>query len=521
MAKKARQKADASNYAAQLEGWLSDFKPVKIAAEQSKKADEGARQALYRALEELFSFGRRLIESDDPEIAKAFVTKMGGEWGAVAQKNPFVPLVKIAFNHAKPAPQSKYAKVLRLAHALSIEEPLSDWLASHENGLEGWYEEADEHLSPESQASRDEKEQALVQDGMAQLRKQSLSKNIKLTKPIDTSSEFVTAIVRVVGSDQVQIVDFLDTKETDVAPVLKRYGHKKRSTRSTLAKHSLFRLFRAVEFIHRVSTPPGSDERRLIIINAREHQGTSSIRLYSAATMYNFMFAEAELTGHDFKLAPGTSIYLDYADAEKFVRGFLQDGDWSLETNSNGSCTLVPSNNKLARITMPLLLDEQCAGIFIGTDAFTSAAATRFDYGSAQHVLGWLKAMREFVASNNKGKAAPADVDSVLKLSSSGSELTASAPRAPKVAPASLLPIPSSYSLPADRYIRVRDIQNLAEVVASYDLQMDGSITDADVSATFVALEAKADADLLRCHLPLAINKQGDYPKCCTPFRDE
>ncbi|MCM8737265.1 hypothetical protein M5E06_24400 [Azospirillum sp. A1-3] len=519
MARKAKRTAKGDNYDAQLATWIKEFEPVQKAAADSEKADEGARKALYAALEGLFDFGRRLLESGDFTIAQAFVDKMGGKWGAVAQKNPFTALVKIAFKHASDAPQSKYAKVLQVAYVLKIKDPLSKWLLSGGKTLEIWYEEADQHLSPESAASKDAKTEALIADGIAALKKEKpLSGVVQLSAPLSSSSEFATVLVRVVGPDQIEIVKMLSTEEADVAPILKKHGSKKRSARSTLEQHSLFRFFRAVEFITSVSTPPGAKERRLIVVETSEDAGAITSRLYSAASMYDFMYAEARITGHDLGLPVGSSLYFDVEKsdtAEQFVSGFLKDSNWSVEVHGNGSCTLVPENTKLNRITLLPFTEKEREGLFVGTSKFTSSAKTAFDYGAAQHALDWLDAMKEFVSSSNQTRVAKTDTDSVLKLKDGQGAIAAAAIRAPSATPVDLFPVPASYKLPKDRHLRVRDIQRLADMAVAYGLSMSGDVVDAEVKSAFAVLEQKLNEDELRCFVPFATNQQGTYARCC------
>lgn len=519
MARKAKQTADGSNYDAQLATWIKEFEPVQEAAADSEEADEGARKKLYAALEALFNFGLRLLEGGDFTIAQAFVEKMGGKWGAVAKKNPFTALVKIAFKHASDAPQSKYAKVLQVAYVLKIKDPLSKWLVADGKTLELWYEKADEHLSPESVASKDAKATALVADGIAALKKEKpLSGVVQLSTSLSSSSEFATVLVRVVGPDQIEIVKMLGTEEADVAPILKKYGSKKRSARSVLEQHSLFRFFRAVEFIHAVSTPPGAKERRLIVVETYEDAGTITSRLYSAASMYDFMYAEAQIVGHDFGFPVGSSFCFDVekADtAEQFVAGFLKDGNWSVEANGNGSCTLVPSNAKLNRITLLPFTEKEREGLFVGTDQYASSAKTAFDYGAAQHALDWLDAMKEFVSSDNQTRVAKTDTDSVLKLKDGQGAIAAAATRAPIATPVDLFPVPASYKLPKDRHLRVRDIERLADMAVAYGLSMSGDVVDSEVKSAFVVLEQKLNEDELRCFVPFATNQQGTYARCC------
>lgn len=524
MARKAKRAADGSNYDAQLATWIKEFEPVQKAAADSEKADEGARKALYTALEGLFDFGRRLLEGGDFTIAEAFVTKMGGKWGAVAQKNPFTALVKIAFKHASDAPQSKYAKVLQVAYVLKIENPLTKWLVSNGKTLEIWYEEADQHLSPESAASKDAKAAALIADGIAALKKEKpLSGVVQLSASLSSSSEFATVLVRVVGPDQIEVVKMLGTEEADVAPILKKYGSKKRSARSVLEQHNLYRLFRAVEFIHSVSTPPGAKERRLIVVETSQDAGTITSRLYSAASMYDFMYAEAQIVGHDFGFPMGSSLCFDVekADAaEQFVSGFLKDGNWSVEANANGSCTLVPGNAKLDRITLLPFTEKEREGLFVGTSQHASSAKTAFDYGAAQHALDWLDAMKEFVTSDNQTRIANADTDSVLKLKDTNGVIAATATRAPSVTPVDLFPVPASYKLPKERYLRVWDIQRLADMAVAYGLDMSGDVVDAEEKSAFMMLEQTVGSDQLRCFLPFATNKQGTYARCCASLNE-
>ncbi|HYG87966.1 MAG TPA: hypothetical protein VD978_17050 [Azospirillum sp.] len=205
------------------------FAAVQKSADRFGRANESSRKRLdtllYDALERTFEFVVSVLDSDLARL-KAFVHQRTGErWSAWDNKNPFLPVVKLAFGDVRASSHSQYAKVLQ--HALAIkpaEQKLSAWL-SKGGGIDQRYKEAVSNESPSpNENERAQARAERLQRGRANVARLRVSDPFKLTLPESLNDDFALALVQRDSHDMAHVVEVLDIKPKDLEAFFLRHA---------------------------------------------------------------------------------------------------------------------------------------------------------------------------------------------------------------------------------------------------------------------------------------------------------
>ncbi|MBP2292234.1 hypothetical protein [Azospirillum rugosum] len=206
------------------------FREVEESVNKYSRTEKRARDQLYEALEQIYDFVVGAL-NDDMAKLKAFVRqKSSKRWSAWDDRNPFLPVVKLAFGAVGEASHSQYAKVLQ--HASTVKPPnqtLSEWL-KEKSGIEKAYSEAVESDLQSRGADEGKAEREVrIQRGRAKASAMSKSEPFRFVGTMDVQEGFVVALVHVGKDGLARVVDMLDYDEGRLEKQLLKYADEDRN----------------------------------------------------------------------------------------------------------------------------------------------------------------------------------------------------------------------------------------------------------------------------------------------------
>lgn len=214
------------------------FREVEKCVNKYSITEKRARDQLYEALEQIYDFVAGVLDGDEAKL-KAFVRqKSSKRWSAWNDRNPFLPVVKLAFGAVGEASHSQYAKVLQHASNVKpLNQTLSEWL-KEKSGIEKAYSEAVESDSQlrgaeEGKAAREVR----IQRGRAKASAMSKSETFRITEPLSEEEEFVVALVRVGKDGLARVVDVLEHDKGRLEKQLLKYADEEGQAEARFASN--------------------------------------------------------------------------------------------------------------------------------------------------------------------------------------------------------------------------------------------------------------------------------------------
>lgn len=500
----------SSNLKPQLANWSKLFEAVTQAVTATDKAEKGWHQALYSALNELYEFRKKLAPNADTENIQVFVESRDMKWGAIQKRNPFIPLVKIAFPNASDTQTSKYGSVLNFAWQQDIAGTFKDWINEIDKGLEKRYQEALSASTSVNSTGRSDAKSELLKDAVDNLTKHALSDAVSLKEPVGISNGFATILVRVLGDQEVQIVKVLEKDQDKINPILQRFGNKAKAARKTLEKRKLFRLFRAIELVHRIASKPTGDNLRYIIIDSLADGRKSVLKVKAVASMRTFAGAEARIVGHSMPLPAGSSFAIDTNDIDMFVESFLSE-DWSFSGDEKTGFSLVCENEEKATILLQPVSSIAEKELYVSVIPTKINLAAQFTAATGRTVIDWLEQTRALLSADDRSPERKG-FGSILHLKVEDKTLVGKPTKNART-DVPLFAVPDDFELKSERYIRVKDLENLSSVASDYDFTLEGGFGDGDGDApfSFLTLKQNLKTDEVSFCIPLVVSKNGDY----------
>ena len=384
----------------QIEDFNDAFRPVQARGAAYEKLQGRANDALYDALEALFAFGEGLraeAKRLDRPLVQMFAEKHGGRWNTVTAQNPYNALVPLTFAHSSKGSWSQFSRVLQHAHDRKITaKELRAELAA--KAIKGAYQEAVEFYDSAKRRSSQAKLASRIATAKTLLASQSLSAPIALDTVEPLAPGYASVLVRINANNEAEIVSILDTdgdrlvlSAVDAAPAA-----------DALASRPLFRLYRAIEIVARLTSNAGGDRSILI----RNH-GPDTCRVMSIGTAYSAPWAYVDIPRIDV-LAPEGHV-LDDARAAAFVQRYEQ-GDWSLTSMGAGDLMMTCSPNEGASVALPRFTSS--ATLFIASPDLTRDAPFALGQSQATAFADFLVEVRrtfERAAKKAPGKIAQLD----------------------------------------------------------------------------------------------------------------
>lgn len=319
--------AKGNSLDSELEAFEVAFEKVENCAAEYQAHEAGGKEKLYDALSEVFSFGEDLAKRPNHEgrsILDAFLEKKNAN--KAARKNPYLPLVKLAFGNLSASSASQYALVLKHAHVEKLPAgKFRTWLS--EAGIKDRHKAAVQHFGSTGHLRSEERKLSRLEAGRQAAGKLQMSEPFKFRAP--QQAGYMSVLVRVGDDGSAVVVDRLDA---NIDALLRRYAPKAADNHH-LADKPLFSLYRAIDAVTRLTPASASGCRRDILITSESSLGHPVVRVQSVSAAYSSPWAGMVIAG-DVPDLPGRALVLSGDDAAEFCRSFDQ-ADWSIAASED------------------------------------------------------------------------------------------------------------------------------------------------------------------------------------------
>jgi len=475
-----------------------------------KKSTKKANEQLFYALTEIFELGQTLLSAGTLQnFIEQYDTKL---WSKTAEKNPFNPLIKLAFGDTNRKSQSQYSTVLSFlkdedctkeeAREKFIENTLSDLLEKASNAKKDarfqkfqasdndhrlWAEQTIESRSPLYVAKLTKKQQTELplHDGYQQ-----------------AYIEIVDGELRIISSNPI-------TKEQQSDTVLKIAGPPPIHVHQTLQRKSLYSFFVACDWLMRFPTKqPKSEDLEKHFIGFRLSKSKNGWVVEKLSTEQCFQSVLVELGDELDGLDPKTEYFFTVYQAQSFVSGFLSDGDWEFQAKANSTLLICTSKGcKLpvqtaADVTKLTLRSVSPDRTIEGEVILTKAKLLELKNWKNQHKAG----------ENN------AKFVSLLQLFLQNKILQLKLPNSPSTfKEVAQIDTPKSSSLDLeDRYIQQDTIDALAKAAVDYDVDFEASIFSVYEEASGLLCKTQINELPVSVFIPLMVSKHANPAQICS-----
>lgn len=506
---------------------LTDIK--KLVADADAKLI-GHRKSLYGALGRLFELTQLLQEGAELE---SFARSHGLDFGKVAQKNPFQPLVSLAFAGSAGAPAiSKYATLLQYAEK---EKPadavMADWIDA-EGGIEDIVARARQSTTSEFDRLFEETTEehlARAQNVLAQQMLGSIEAPAGLRSSVEgASSEYRRALVRHNGG-KVEIVGIIDTSETEVQQdVFRLVPAEAPLARRRLKDKAYYSLFRAADIAGRFMQGLGEDDgsakvsikdRYLPDTGLEVRRGADSHwTVRTIGTQPSFIVAELQLTDDFDSLGAGPFLF-SHGGIRRLARDFPYSENWDVRKRLPAG----PNGTDIATDGEVLLDDLPTSKSWRSLNPKCKTIATlTLSQSRLLELSRWPGSYRETTRSAGVG-----GFPKLLLVSIEGSELGLSFPHYRKLGQADLAALNSQQrelhelqhrqlaqldkptTMPiGQHWLRRADLLAIAKLSFDYGLSFSAELR---AVADGLCLRLIDDSGAIQLNVPLAVSQAGDY----------
>lgn len=480
----------------ELEDFELAFEQVRQVADDYHAQEVGAKDKLYDALSEVFRFGEDLAKRPDHEgqaVLDAFLVKKNAT--KTARKNPYLPLVKLAFGNLSASSASQYAVVLKHAHFEKL--PVGSfraWLS--ESGIKDRHKAAVQHFGGNGHLRSEERKLSRLAAGKAEADKLSISDPFKFTEFQGTG--YATVLVRIDETGQAVVVDRLDA---DVDALLRRYAPKG-ADKHPLTNRPLFSFFRAIDLVVRLTPDKPQGQARDILISRERLLGADVVRVQSISAAYSSSWASMVIAGDVPGLPPGDFV-LSGDDAAQFCKSF-EMSDWSI-IPSGDVATLI----NVPAVSAPLVLSRLSgvSPLYVASAFSQTTQQIALDHSYARgFARGWAD-YRERNQKRNKSRPQPKSLPTELAFSLADD--VASVGPLDEPVRFKLLDAPGWHLSSGERWLAVADLERLCGSADHYEIDMAGSVVGGHSPELGIRLHADCGADRLTVVIPFVIGRGG------------
>lgn len=488
----------------------------------------GHRKSLYGALGKLFELTQSLQKGDDLE---SFVRSHGLELGKVAQKNPFQPLVSLAFAGSAGAPAiSKYATLLQYAeNEKPADASMADWIETA-GGIEDIVSRARQSTISEFDKRFEETTSEHLERARHVLAPRLLG-SIEAPAELvptaeDAGSEFRRALVRQVGG-KIEIVGIVDTSDTEVQQdVFRLVPAEAPLSRKKLKDKPYYSLFRAADTAARFMQGIGVENVPAKVsikdkylpdagLEIRKTDGQWSARTIS--TQPSIVVVELQLTDDLDTLGDGPFL-LTYGGIKRLARDFPYSEAW----DARKRLPLGPKGTDIA-VDGEILLDDLPSNKTWRAlnPKSNTVAAFKLSQSRLLELSHWPSAYREATRQTEAG-----GFPKLLQLSNEGSELGLAFPGHSRLGQSYLLALNSTQrtlhelqhrqlaqldkpaKLTGQHWLRRTDLLAIAKLSSDYGLSFTAELR---AVADGLCLCLIDDSGAVQLNVPLAVSLAGDY----------
>jgi len=317
------------------------FEQIRALAADFEKRDVKAKDALYSALDALFTF---VMDIEAESERRAFVENQKGKWGKVARDNPFQPFVKLIFDGKgiSDASRSQYASVLRYAEFKRDKSiSLVDWLKVS-GGVDGLYKAAADFFPK----PRDYVERTKLNNAVQSIKAQKLSGKFNLTGN-DVAEGYVMALLHVDTNGDAHVVEYTERDQAKLDVLFEKLA-KAEAKKSGEADKPLFALCRAIRLLMLIAPSGKADQDRLITLSRGVNdEGHAVVKVRAISTDYEGSRGEILLYDMIAWVPAEGLLAFGQSDATRFCDAFAINGAWTCDGH-----TMVHDEQTIADITL-------------------------------------------------------------------------------------------------------------------------------------------------------------------------
>jgi len=484
-----------SNSQTAAEANRTRFDEIRALAMNFAKRDLKAKEALYGALDGLFTF---VLDFDSEADRKSFVIANGGKWGKVAEDNPFQPFVKMAFcgEGISDASRSQYATVLRYAQFYRDKSmPLAEWL-NQPGGLELRYKEAASATPGKQRYVDPVRLDRAKQDVMSARRSDEFHLDDLPVELDEVEGGYVVALLRISPDGAAHVVEYTERDRAKIDGIVSGLAMAQARTETHEAR-PLYRLRRALNILSALVPSGKSDTDVIFVLQKSEAGGKERAVLQAMSSAYSGPLGEIEIDENPEWLVDDFPVVFTHSTARAFDKGFEVEGNWYAQLEI-GHLLISHSHADLQPIIAPTTLPA--------VDFYV----TRSDFRQSAPMTLNLDGARSFL-TGKKGKCA-------VKGAYAGALALAWVDGHLRYRPASNWPaihdVFAVHCDPAMPKERLFPADTLAALCSAGDmLGQDLSvwlISTPEEADCAIMLDDTVDRDGMRVVLPLAISLRGD-----------
>ncbi|MEP1208427.1 MAG: hypothetical protein ABJM29_10565 [Rhizobiaceae bacterium] len=495
---------------------------IKNQVRGHKLHEKGSERRLYSALKRTYQLGQYLLAKEHrlQEFVEDFNPKF---WNKTAEKNPFQPLVKLAFEDIEKASLTVYATALKSCEEKGLNaDDLAQQLTAV--GVTAIYNNAKSNASAISMDKRYELDrQSHVEWGQKQLQARKPLTETKLGNgsPFDPNGELEFAVVKLVNG-KLQIIDRVELpdKVRDTA-VRQAAGKPPKRKHEKLADKNLYGLFKAADIFCRFLSKPKDQlteyESQLLeegkipasyfaksglLLECNEGVWTAN----TVSELPTFKCVRVVIGNAMDKLDPSKTYFLGSAYCRILADEFPVEGDWKLSVTKGG--VFVRKSKDKLKLPLTEFTQVNSGSSFQSLDG-SRISEIKFDLPKNKLVFNSAWKQRYNLLGKSHIK-----FPRYLELAVEENELVLRFPHN-RLIKHPLAQLGKAGSVVSDdRYVLNSDIVELANAAIDYDMDFTASIFT--TYEQHCGIELHSDSDGTSIALPLAISISGDLGQITT-----
>ena len=479
----------------------AQFADIRSCAEDFNAYEAGGHDLLYKALEQLFTFGSDIRKRE--KIFEAFLKQHKLKLNKVTKENPYNALVELAFGNQKSKSwRSELSNVLAYASVDVGNAPFVDWIK--EGGVKARYEQAVKYFSEKRGKKTNKLRSTQLAAIQADLQKAPLSPTPISGLPV-LNQGFHRSLVYSDGTNTFLVDVKADATTGEVEKYLLELAKKRGTGTHPLQTRPLFNLFRAIDLIAGTcETASGGKMKFIRFRNSTSDDGTTTTKLDFVSDAYSFTHAAVTLAKAIPELGENATFVLDIEEAQKFVADFPSDPVWSIKAVGD-TVTLVDDSNVKRTVALMPLQDDTASALRQG----------QVLKNPTRHFAAISAEMRQ-IQENLPALLGQQPAPKTISWEIQGKQMHLVSPENMLLRLDFLRPSSNIATIDEKREVSLANITAFIKAVIPYGEDMVGYIADSDVkNAAFCIDHQFVSGDQFRYVLPFVISTNLDTTEVC------
>lgn len=495
------------------------FDSILKQVKQGQKLKTGSKKKLYAALQQTFELGQYLLHT---QTFQGFVelrdTKL---WTKTAQKNPFHPLVQLAFASSNKATQSQYAKVLNHWNEQNLSsKELLDTLSAL--GVIELYNQANEAgkakpLPDTYELDETQEKQWLFDQASTTIPLQELTPNAALAQVFD-NDPLQHLLVRL-ENGKIKILGRPSPSQSQHTELVRQIiGSPPSRQHSQLVAKPFYELFKAADFFSRFSPDPNEQvtdddwqglgdkpfpAKLLAVSGLRLSHSGNEWRAQTVSQLPTFRSVDMPIADDLPELNKTKDYFLASAYCHILSDEFLYAGNWKMG-KKNGTIVL---KNKPRDISLPLPeFDPSASKRDYAILDTVRTIDLSFDLPKSR-----LRRLAQWQKEHKKSSYQNIPFPNLLQLESNDNQLAlefALSPHVCRIFGENAAPTNIAFS---ERFFLAKDLEALAKLTQDYQLDFTAEIfTTLELHSGIALTISQETGGNILIALPLAVSLVSD-----------